>query len=252
MDMATGRIPRCFQNKDFDDLTINELREIVVGTEDAPAEDLEAFRDSVEMSQALRVHLDGEDSIAPPGLDSSESPSGDGQVMIFEDEATDKKHDGEILNLDWRSEPEAFDNKRWVKVKSVMDSGASAPVAPPQMMPSVKIVPSEGSKRGQRYSSASKHKLRNLGQQHIKAMTEEGDPTEVLFQIADVSKPLVSVSAICEKGNRVIFGKAGGVVQNIKSGRLIPFYRENGIYVLTLWLEEGVDESPEASTFTRP
>ena len=83
-------------------------------------------------------------------------------------------------------------------------------------------------------------------------MTEEGDPTEVLFQIADVSKPLVSVSAICEKGNRVIFGRAGGVVQNCQTGRLIPFQRENGIYVLSLWLEEGSEGDSDSSSFTRP
>ena len=88
-------------------------------------------------------------------------------------------------------------------------------------------------------------------QQRLMAMTEAGDPTEVLFQIADVSKPLMSVSAICEKGNRVIFGKAGGVVQNVKTGRLIPFQRENGIYVLSLWLEEGSEGNNETSDFTR-
>ena len=159
-----------------------------------------------------------------------------GQVLILENETEEKAE--ELLNLNWKSDPEEYLNKKWVKVKSVMDSGASAPVAPPSMMPSVKIEPSEGSKRGQKYSSASKHKIKNLGQQHLKACTEQGDETEVLFQIADISKPLVSVSAICEKGNRVIFGRAGGVVQNLATGKLIPFQRENGIYVLSLWLED--------------
>ena len=60
--------------------------------------------------------------------------------------------------------------------------------------------------------------------------------TEVLFQIADVTKPLVSVSAICELGNRVIFGRSGGVVQNLKTGLETPFIRKNGIYVLDMWL----------------
>ena len=132
-----------------------------------------------------------------------------------------------------------------------MDSGASAPVAPPQMMPSVPIEPSEGSRRGQKYSSASKHKLKNLGQQKIKACTEAGEETEVLFQVADVSKPLVSVSAICERGNRVIFGRAGGVVQNVKTGKVIPFVRQNGIYILSLWMEEGESGSPSTAPFGR-
>ena len=45
------------------------------------------------------------------------------------------------------------------KSQLVMDSGASAPVAPPSMLPNVKVRPSEGSQLGQQFTSASKHKL---------------------------------------------------------------------------------------------
>ena len=86
------------------------------------------------------------------------------------------------------------------------------------------------------YGTAAKEKLPNLGQQHLKACTAEGNETEVLFQIADVKKPLVSVSAICDRGNRVIFGRSGGVVQNIASGVETPFFKRNGVYVLDMWL----------------
>ena len=66
--------------------------------------------------------------------------------------------------------------------------------------------------------------------------------TDVLFQVAAVSKPLISVSALCERGKRVVFGRAGGVVQNIKTGKQTPFYRQNGIYVLRLWLLDELEE----------
>ena len=161
----------------------------------------------------------------------------DPEINLFNDE-DDEEKPAEILGFSWRSEPETWENVKWVKVESVVDSGASAPVAPPTMLPHVKVEPSEGSKRGQKFTSASKHKLKNLGQQRIMACSEEGDEMEVLFQIADVSKPLVSVSAICERGNRVIFGKSGGVVKNIYTGAEIPFYRRNGIYILSMWLAD--------------
>ena len=131
----------------------------------------------------------------------------------------------------------------WVKVDSVMDSGASAPVAPPSMAPNAPTRPSEGSRRGMKYTSASKHKLPNLGEQHLQACTEDGTPTEVLFQLADVSRPLVSVSAICEMGNRVIFGRCGGVVQNLGTGVETPFHRKNGIYILSMWVKDSADQS---------
>ena len=66
--------------------------------------------------------------------------------------------------------------------------------------------------------------------------------TEVLFDVADVSKPLVSVSAICEMGSRVIFGKSGGVVNNLKSGAETLFYLRNGIYILSLWLQDDKEQ----------
>jgi hypothetical protein len=225
LDLGTGEVVRCAREKTFEEFTVRELREIV--------EDVPFSGDLGNFGADVSLHLDG----PPPGLSSVPTLAADavcGNLNIFEKDDDGEKSAGEILNLSWRSDPEDFDNRKWVKIKSVVDSGASAPVAPPQMMPSVRIEPSEGSRRGQRYSSASKHKLKNLGQQRLMAMTEDGEPTEVLFQIADVSKPLMSVSSICEKGNRVIFGKAGGVVQNIRTGRLIPFQRENGIYVLSL------------------
>jgi hypothetical protein len=150
----------------------------------------------------------------------------------------DSENGQELLNLSqsYKSEPVKWQGQEWIIVKSIMDSGASAPVAPPSMGPNVPIVESPGSKRGQVYNTASQQKLANLGQQHLHAVTAEGAETEVLFQIADVSKPLVSVSTICERGNRVVFGKGGGYIHSLASGNKTPFYRQNGIYVLEMWL----------------
>ena len=126
--------------------------------------------------------------------------------------------------------------------------GSLVTVAPPTMLPNANIVPFQGSKRGQTWTSASKHKLKYRGQQSIHACTDDCTYTQVLFQIANISKPLVSVSAICKRGNRVIFGRAGGVVKNIRTGAETPFSKRNGIYVLSMWL---CDENYEPS-FTRP
>ena len=168
----------------------------------------------------------------------------DPELNIFENEEPEER---DLMNLNWRSEADTWQGKRWIKVESVVDSGSAAPVAPPTMAPHVQIEESEGSKRGQKWTSASKHKLKNLGQQRIHAATESGNPTDVLFQIAEVGKPLVSVSAVCERGNRVIFGKGGGVVKNVRTAE---FYRKNGVYIMSLWLMD--EPHSQASPFTRP
>ena len=79
-------------------------------------------------------------------------------------------------------------------------------------------------------------------------MTDSGMDTTVLFQLADVSRPLMSVSAICDHGNRLIFGRGGGVIQHIESGMEVPFERKGGVYVLGLWLKGGAKSSGAAAT----
>ena len=223
-------------DKEFEDMTVGELRG-AIGSMKASG-----------MWEPLPS--------CPPGLPLSKTPvrswldldPDDPSLSLFDEEPDGEVRD--LLSINWKSGTDDWEGKRWIKVESVVDSGAAAPVAPPTMAPHVQIVPSEGSKRGQKWTSASKHKIPNLGQQQIHACTESGSPTDVMFQIAEVGKPLVSVSAICEKGNRVIFGRAGGVVQNNKTGAETPFYRKNGIYVLSLWLMD--EPHTEGSPFGRP
>ena len=243
LDLVTGDFKK-FWEKEFEEMSVRELRQ---GYDSV--QKLKPLSIDEAVSQESRPDIacppgvswiDGEEiqkQERPAGVEPMECP----EVNCFFDidaETEDTKQEGDLMNMSWKSEPEEWNRKKWVKVKSIMDSGASAPVAPPDMLPNVTIRESPGSKRGQRFSSASKHKLKNLGEQRILACTEEGEATEVLFQIADISKPLVSVSAICERGNRVLFGKAGGVVINIKSGKQIPFYKENGVYVLSMWMQD--------------
>ena len=60
---------------------------------------------------------------------------------------------------------------------------------------------SPGSKRGQHYASASARRLPDMGQQRIQVKTNEGGGYKVLYQIADVSRPLTAVSGACDAGS---------------------------------------------------
>ena len=232
LNLGTGTVEPCSRkSREFEKMTVGALR-TMVDKQNRPVE-----------SEAVQTQ--GLPLTSMEKVEAMDMEWYDHEFHVCYEDEEDKP--AEILGFSWRSEPEVWADKKWVKVESVVDSGASSPVAPPTMLPNVKIVPSEGSKRGQKWTSASKHKLKILGEQRAKACTEEGDETELLFQIADVSKPLVSVAAICEKGNRVIFGRSGGVVKNLRTGKEIPFARRNGIYVLSLWLQDGDDAG-----FARP
>ena len=76
------------------------------------------------------------------------------------------------------------------------------------------------------------------------------------FQCADVSRPLMSVSRICDQGNCVVFTATGGFVVD-KQGSRTAFRRANNVYVLDMWtkveplVEETKPEKTEAQSFRR-
>ena len=115
-----------------------------------------------------------------------------------------------------------------------MDSGAAQSVAPPSMVSGVVIETSPGSQRGQHNVSASGGRLPNMGQQKLKIQTNEGRDAMVLYQIAEVSRPLTAVSQTCDNGNWVVYTPEGGFIWNLKTGGKTSFERRGGIDERTL------------------
>ena len=76
----------------------------------------------------------------------------------------------------------------------------------------------------------------NLGQQHIPVLLANGSRSILPFQVADVSRPLMSIARLCEMGNRVLFGANGGVILNLQTGDVTPFVKEEGVYTFELWI----------------
>ena len=69
-----------------------------------------------------------------------------------------KEESVNMVSGNWRRE-----EKGWVRVRSIMDSGCGASVAPPGMCHTYPIEESEGSRRGQDFMSASENTMPHLG-----------------------------------------------------------------------------------------
>ena len=156
----------------------------------------------------------------------------------------------------WRAEESG-----WTRVEVVMDSGAAECVCPKTMAPHFPIIDTQASLAGVYYTSANGGKISNLGQQTIPVAFENGIKCQAVFQVAEVSRPLMSVAKICELGNRVMFGAGGGLIMNLNSGEVTPFEKKDGVYIFTLWIpplsvvQGGVGPGAKAladSSFTRP
>eukprot|EP00972_Heterocapsa_arctica_P051143 7518862-Heterocapsa_arctica.AAC.1 len=87
-------------------------------------------------------------------------------------------------------------------IEGTMDSGASNSVAPVEVLPGVRVSESAGSRAGQHYISAGNERIPNIGEQLVRFKTKEGHRSSIKWQCAPVTKPLLSVSHICDAGHR--------------------------------------------------
>ena len=74
-----------------------------------------------------------------------------------------------------------------------------------------------------------------MGQQTLSVLTDEGEKLKTVFQIAEIARPLSSVSRICDKNSVVILGRKGRVIMSLDTGNKIPFKRKGDTHELKMW-----------------
>ena len=87
----------------------------------------------------------------------------------------------------------------------------------------------------------------------MEVYTEEGVPAKMVYQIADVTRPLCSIAKVCDKGNRVVFDSQGGFVEDCW-GHKSHFARKGNIYTMSFFAMDPGNSAGEQqpSGFTRP
>ena len=126
-----------------------------------------------------------------------------------------------------------YEKERTIKV--LVDSGAAENVIPPGLLPDFEIKEGEARRNNVRYTTADGNELPNLGEIQLPFRTKEGHKCGVLFQVCDVSRPLLSVTALTAKGNTVAFNEQGGTIV-AKDGKKMHFKKESGVYVLEMYV----------------
>ena len=91
-----------------------------------------------------------------------------------------------------------------------------------------------------------------MGEKVLNIQTNGRKDAIVLYQIAEVSRPLTSLSATCDEGNWVVYAPEGGFIMNCETGERTYFERQGGIYELDLWIkDEGNRGSPQPPSVHR-
>ena len=150
------------------------------------------------------------------------------------------------------SEMEVDEIGSYDRMDITVDSGAAESVANPRSMKQYPVEPSPGSKRGQKYRGPGKEIIPNEGQQRVGVKTEAGSLRAMTFQSAPVRRPLLAVSAACDKDQFVIFDNDGSFIcrRDTPEGREVlrliksmaqkdkmQLQRKNGTYILPVTLQ---------------
>ena len=117
----------------------------------------------------------------------------------------------------------------------VVDSGACDSVIPSSIMPQVPVN-TNTSQYGTVYKVANGNNIENEGEKKFVAFTDSGQQKVFNMQVAAVDKPLLSVSGVVKRGNRVVFDPQGSYIENLHTWEVTPVYEVNGMYSLPTWI----------------
>ena len=119
-----------------------------------------------------------------------------------------------------------------------LDSGSVVHVCSLGDCPGYLLQDSPGSKVGQRFLMGDGGEIPNLGQKSLNLSDDAlGSDVQSVFQIAAVTRPLMSVGKICDEGHEVTFSNTCAVVRNKDGNELCKFHRDSGgLYVAKLRL----------------
>ena len=143
--------------------------------------------------------------------------------------------DSSILNLNQKMV--------WVQVPCAVDSGACANVTPAGIFSLEKSL----LKLDPKFFGADGSPIENLGSMVTAGTSEEGIEMKIDFDIAKVTRPLLSVHKMTSNGHKVIFDDAGGYIQVKGSNSRIKLRPEGRLFMLDLWVkvpQEIADSSP--------
>ena len=120
----------------------------------------------------------------------------------------------------------------WVDVEFevALDSGCTDNVCHEGDVPGYVLEPSAGSKAGQHFIVGNGQKVPNNGQVNLSLQTDGAEDKRnnisTVFQVAKVSRPLMSVGRLCDAGMDVIFRRSRADVVAPGGSRVMSFERQ--------------------------
>ena len=137
---------------------------------------------------------------------------------------------------------------RFVKLTCTSDSGAGESVLPKDWFPEIPKQVSE--EAGTTYAAANGTVLKNEGKKTIEGFNSHGKKIKLEWQLANVTKPLLSIGKLTQHGHRVVFDDGepnGGYILHKASNTRTEVRKRNGTYEFDVWVPMSQRESGNSS-----
>ena len=95
--------------------------------------------------------------------------------------------------------------------------------------------------------AANGSKLPNFGQMMLSFQNSAGTAGRIMFQVANITKPLVSVSKLVDDGHQVVFDEKASYIIHKATGRKMLLKRERGVFVVDAYVEPRKSASKDFS-----
>ena len=153
-----------------------------------------------------------------------------GLLNVFE--AEDAEHTELLVNeQEWED----------IEFEVALDSGSIVNVCHPDDCPGYVITESDGSKSGQNFVVGNGGRLKNMGQWNLNLEAPKcqgSNSVTSIFQVAKVTRPLMSVGHICDQGLDVKFNAVNAIVTDAKGTEVCRFTRgPSGLYTARMKLK---------------
>ena len=147
-----------------------------------------------------------------------------------------------ILEAVNRKAISAVETPEWREIEVTVDSGACDSVMPTSHCMHIPIHPNGNSISGLEYEVANSMTLLNVGESRVKVRTENSETErQMVFQCADVHKPLLSVTKCADQGYECMLNREGGYLEDTVTGEMIPLHRKGDLYVMRVWVKNDSD-----------
>ena len=126
-----------------------------------------------------------------------------------------------------------------MELEVTVDSGACGTVMPADCAEHIRV--HSHSQGHQGYEAANGSTIHNVGERRCWVSHDGAKVADQLlmhFQVADIRKPLLSITKTVDMGFECILGKSGGYLLDTHLGGRIPIQRKGNLYVMKLWIKK--------------